>query len=63
MPFAGMHLGMPSIQGIKKPCLADQISGEVKLAKREQASPESADEISGEVKLAKREQASPELAN
>ena len=46
---------MPSIQGIKKPCSADEISGEVKLAKlyakrvREQASSESADEISGEV--------------
>ena len=49
MPFAGMHLGMPSIRGIKKPCCADETSGEVKLAKREQASSESADEISGEV--------------
>ena len=45
----------PSIQGIKKPCSADENSGEVKLAKlyakrvREQASSESADEISGEV--------------
>ena len=48
-------ISMPSIQGIKKPCSADEISGEVKLAKlyakrvREQASSESADEISGEV--------------
>ena len=40
-------ISIPSIQGIKKPCSADEISGEVKLAKlyakrvREQASSES----------------------